>query len=77
MKRLSVALLLLGLTGCSYPSRLKAIEACEDWVAETPSVVVSRWCEDDSIDNQILGYEGRSDANGLFVAERFCKHFRY
>ena len=76
MKRLYLVLLLMGLAGC-YPSRPKAREACKDWVAETPSDVVIRWCDYDTEDNQFLGYEGRLNANGLFVAERFVKHFRY
>ena len=78
MKRLSTVLILLGLTGCVYPSRLNAIQACKDWAAETAqSDGVSRWCEDDFEDNQILGRRGGADANGFYVPGSPCKYFRY
>ena len=42
MKRLSVALLLLGLTGCNYPSMTQADEACDKWKENSETVTYTR-----------------------------------
>tara|TARA_B100000073_G_scaffold287623_1_gene249516 strand:+ start:929 stop:1396 length:468 start_codon:yes stop_codon:yes gene_type:complete len=40
MHQLSIALLLLGLAGCSYPSKEQAQEACDEWRAKQSHVTI-------------------------------------
>ena len=42
MKRLSVVLLLLGLAGCKYPSKIQADEACLEWWKKGETVTYTR-----------------------------------
>ena len=42
MKRLSIALLFLGLAGCNYPSKTQADEACIEWLEKGERVTYTR-----------------------------------
>ena len=42
MKRLSIALLFLGLAGCNYPSKTQADEACDKWKEKGETVTYTR-----------------------------------
>ena len=68
MKRLSVFLLLLGLVGCSYPSKYEAKDACKEW----DNNILERSCETENETNQVLGIECCSNGKATVV-----KHFRY
>ena len=77
MKRLSVALLLLGLAGCKYPSMFQAEEACREWRSAETVTRVYRSCRPEEATNQVLGVESMVDGTGNVTSLELVKNFRY
>jgi hypothetical protein len=50
MKRLSVVLLLLGLAGCNYPSKLEARRACERWESQEKELSQIKYIKTETAD---------------------------
>ncbi len=73
MKKLSVFLLLLGLVGCKYPSKLEAEKACEAWGKDGDV----GYCREEEETKQILGltYDGKKGQS--WSEWKGVKHFRY
>ena len=76
MKRFSVFLLLLGLVGCNYPSKLEAEKACEAWGKDGDV----GYCRPEEETKQVLGltYEEESKRKSTHWRDyKAVKHFRY
>jgi hypothetical protein len=81
MKRLSVALLLIGLAGCDNSpipvfNKHGYYQSCNIWQAKVSNDTnVRRWCRISEDRLQHLGYEERRDEKGQVLSTGIVKYF--